>query len=88
MMKKYAPNEAIEQKAQGIIEEFQTTFGPMNMTERALALMVRSTAWLENLRYQKNGVIMRQPPTLRTEYPKRYTAVESGQETVAEEPAA
>jgi hypothetical protein len=88
MMKKYAPNVPTAQKAQGIIEEFQKTFGPMNMTERALALMVRSTAWLENLRYQKNGVIMRQPPMLRTEYPKRDASLDLGRGSVAEESAA
>jgi hypothetical protein len=86
VMKQYAPNAAAARKAQMVIEEFQKTFGSMTLKEQALGLMVRGTAWLENLRYRKNGVIMRQPPMLRKEYPQRYPAAIPMLE--AEEPAA
>jgi hypothetical protein len=68
---KYAPNPESREKVKMVIKLFQDTFGALAIKDRVLDVMVRVTAFLENIRIQKNGVIMRQPRRLRTRYGKR-----------------
>ncbi len=67
----YSPNKEAAQKGRMIIELFNKTFGTASMKERLMSIAVSSTAFLENLRFKRNGVIMRQPPVLRTIYKDR-----------------
>ncbi|MBN2402303.1 MAG: radical SAM protein [Spirochaetes bacterium] len=70
-MIKYSPNKEAVQKGRMIIELFNKTFGSATIKERVMSLAVSATAILENLRFKKYGVIMRQPPVLRTIYKDR-----------------
>jgi len=88
MMVKYAPNAKTAQKARQIQREFESTFGPMTLKERSLQLFVQGTAILESLRYKMNGVVMRQPPTLRREYSPSTAMAAWLSKTTAKESAA
>ena len=70
-MLKYAPNEEAAQKSRMIIKLFNNTFGPPSLKERLIRVLVRATAFWENKRLKKDGIIMRQPPLLRTTYKNR-----------------
>ncbi len=73
-MCKYAPNVRTSEKGKRIIEEFYHTFGPLTLRERTLQQVVRVSAFVENQRFKKSGVIMRQPPLIRKVYPQRASA--------------
>ncbi len=70
-MLRYAPNRAAAEKCRRLIAEYQETFGPLSWKDRAMAAYVRVSSWIENRRIRKHGTVMRQPPTIRTEYPLR-----------------
>jgi hypothetical protein len=69
-MVRYSPNKMSADNGRMIIELFNKTFGPASIKERVMSLIVSTTAFMENFRF-KRGVIMRQPPVLRTVYKDR-----------------
>jgi hypothetical protein len=87
-MLKYSPNESSREKCGRVIQAYEETLGPMTIKEKALNLFVKGTSWLENLRYRKNGVVMRQPPSLRKVYPARPIVSPAILPAEVEEPAA
>ncbi len=68
----YAPNWESAQKARMIAERFDQTFGPPTLKERILAPVVRLLAWIEQRRLERDGVVMRQPHTIRKTYADRH----------------
>jgi hypothetical protein len=70
-MIKYSPNKESAKKGRMIIELFDKTFGPASIKEIIMSFVVGITAITENMRFKRNGVIMRQPPVLRTIYKDR-----------------
>ncbi|MBN2040171.1 MAG: radical SAM protein [Spirochaetes bacterium] len=70
-MIKYSPNKEAAEKGHMIIDLFNQTFGPVSIKDRIMDFIVQSTAIVENLRFKINGVIMRQPPVIRTVYKDR-----------------
>ncbi|MBN1696443.1 MAG: hypothetical protein JW881_02910 [Spirochaetales bacterium] len=68
---KYCPNKKSEEKIRAVIELYDTTFGPPSPIDRILDIIVRISAIFEQYRFRKNGVVMRQPPFLRTVYNHR-----------------
>lgn len=70
-MKRYAPNRESAQKGRMVIELFNETFGTATFIERIMGLVVKATAFFENKRFNRDGVIMRQPPVLKTVYKSR-----------------
>ena len=70
-MQKYAPNEEARQKCKLVIEIYNKTFGKQGVKTKILGFVVKTTAILENYRFKKNGVIMRQPTFLRKKYKDR-----------------
>ncbi|MBN2535717.1 MAG: hypothetical protein JXB88_22755 [Spirochaetales bacterium] len=65
---KYAPNKQSALKSRTIIELFNKTFGPASIKDRIMDIMVKIISFWENRRFQKNGVIMRQPSLIREMY--------------------
>jgi hypothetical protein len=72
-MVKYSPNMEAAEKGRMIIDLFNNTFGPVSLKDRLMNFIVQTTAIVENLRFKVNGVIMRQPPVIRTVYKDRST---------------
>ncbi|MBI5179207.1 MAG: radical SAM protein [Nitrospinae bacterium] len=70
----YAPNIAAAKKARMVAELYEATFGPPTLTERVQGLAVRGFAFVESIR-AKDGDVMRQPGTIRHEWPDRHGAV-------------
>ncbi len=70
---KYAPNEASAARSRMVIKLYDETFGAPSLLDRLMDLAVRIRASLENRLFMKNGVIMRQPRTLRVTYKERLT---------------
>ncbi len=69
--RKYAPNKKAAEKADMVIELYNEVFGKPTLKDRAMEAAVKIFAVIENLRYKKNGVVMRQPGTNKVEYPDR-----------------
>jgi len=70
---KYVPNEKSAVNCREVIDLYQRTFGPMTLATRIRSIFVRVLASREQRRINKEGVIMRQPPTYRITYPDRST---------------
>jgi hypothetical protein len=68
---KYAANTYAAEKCRRVMGLYHDTFGPMTIGERAKSLAVRLLAMRESRRMEKEGTIMRQPPTNRVPYPDR-----------------
>lgn len=68
---KYAPNAATAAKCRSVMSLYDETFGPMTLSERLQSMAVRALAIVENRRLKKNGIVLRQPPTNRVDYPDR-----------------
>ncbi len=66
----YAPNLESAQKARMIAQKFDETFGKKTFMENVMSVAVRALAFVEYIRSQ-NGVVMRQPPTIRHTWPDR-----------------
>jgi hypothetical protein len=74
-MVRYAPNARAVEKGKMIINEFNRTFGPLTVQERILEQVVRVSAFVENRRLSKTGLVMRQPPLIRKIYRRRAEGV-------------
>ncbi len=81
-MIRYAPNEESARKGRMVADLYNKTFGPATLKERAMSLVVRATSYLENRRFQKDGVIMRQPPVLLTTYEDRTVKADTDVQTL------
>ena len=68
---KYAPNAKAASKCRELMELYRRAFGPMTLAEHVRSIVVSVLAIKEQRRLNKEGVIMRQPPTHRTTYPDR-----------------
>ncbi len=68
---KYAPNEAAREKARMVIDLYNETFGKITFLQKIQETVVRASAVIENYRYKKNDIVMRQPATNRQTWPDR-----------------
>lgn len=85
---KYAPNAKAAAKCLEVMELYRRAFGPMTLVEHMRSIAVRILAFREQRRIQRDGVVMRQPPTSRVTYLDRsseYYRSEYGVAAVHEE---
>lgn len=68
---KYSPNAQAAEKCREVMALYHEAFGPMTMVERLKSAAVRLLALRESRRMNREGTIMRQPPTSRVVYPDR-----------------
>jgi hypothetical protein len=68
---KYAPNAQAAEKCRAVMALYDEAFGPMTISDRVKSAAVRLLAFRESRRMEKDGTIMRQPPTHRIIYPDR-----------------
>jgi hypothetical protein len=68
---KYAPNREAAEKCRNLMALYKDAFGPMTISDRVKSAAVRLLAIRESRRMNKEGTILRQPPTNRITYPDR-----------------
>ena len=87
-MVEYAPNAQAAETGRNIIREYERTFGPMTFKERIVEQVVRGSAFLEQRRFKRDGVIMRQPAHIRKVYAQRSPGAQLPSANASEESAA